>query len=164
VHQLVAHPRPTAAVLTAAFAATIVALWFYWPAGVVLGLLVSLLAVNVMGRRMAQAADSAPHDGRLDGDSDPEDELRDEVHRLRTALGNDFGDFARAADAVVAAQRASTSGLQKQLAVSQARARYLLGLLERERFVGPHAGNRPREVLVPAEHLENLRRAFELAA
>ncbi len=161
MHQLVAHPRPTAVVLAAAFAATIVTLWFYWPAGVVLGLVVSLLAVNVMGRRMMQAADSAP---RQTLEADPEDELRDEVHRLRSALGDDFADFARAANVVVEAQRASTAGLQKKLTVSQARARYLLGLLERERFVGPHAGNRPREVLVPAEHLENLRRAFELAA
>jgi DNA segregation ATPase FtsK/SpoIIIE-like protein len=162
VHQLVAHPRPTAVVLVAAFAATIAALSLYWPVGVVLGLFVSLLAVNVMGRRMALAADSTPHDGRLD--VEPEDELRHEVHRLRGALGADFADFARAAEAVVRAQRASTSGLQRTLTVSQARARYLLGLLERERFVGPHAGNRPREVLVPAEHLDDLRRAFDLAA
>lgn len=161
MRQLVAHPRPTAVVLAAAFAATVVALWFFWPAGVVLGLVVSLIAVNVMGRRMAQAADSAPRDSL---DPDPEDELRDEVHRLRSALGDDFGDFARAADVVVAAQRASAAALQKKLTVSQARARYLLGLLERERFVGPPAGNRAREVLVPAEHLENLRRAFGLAA
>lgn len=162
MQQLVAHPRPTAVVLAAAFAGTIVALRFYWPVGVVLGLLVSLLAVNVMGRRMALAADAAPSAGLLEGD--PEDELRDEVSRLRAALGDDFADFARAAEVVVTAQRASTAALQKKLTVSQARARYLIGLLERERFVGPHAGNRAREVLVPAEHLENLRRAFELAA
>jgi DNA segregation ATPase FtsK/SpoIIIE-like protein len=162
VHQLVAHPRPTAVVLVAAFAATIAALYLYWPVGVVLGLFVSLLAVNVMGRRMADAANSAPHDGRLE--IEPEDELGLEVRRLRSALGDDFSDFARAADAAVSAQRASTSALQKKLTVSQARARYLLGLLERERFVGPHAGNRPRDVLVPAEHLENLRWAFGLAA
>ena len=160
MHQLVAHPRPTAVVLTAAFAATVVALYLYWPAGVVLGLLVSLLAVDVMGRRMVQAANAAPHDGRLP--IEPEDELGDEVRRLRAALGADFSDFARAADVVVGAQRASTAGLQKKLTVSQARARYLLGLLERERFVGPHAGNRPREVLVPADHLETLRRAFQV--
>ena len=162
MHQLVAHPRPTAVLLAAAFAATVAALYLYWPVGVVLGLFVSLLAVNVMGRRMVAAADSAPREGLFE--ADPEDELRQEVRRLRSALGDDFTDFARAAEAVVSAQRASTSALQKKLTVSQARARYLLGLLERERFVGPHAGNRARDVLVPAEHLENLRTAFELAA
>jgi hypothetical protein len=157
VHLLVAHPRPTTVVLTAAFAVAIAGLYLYWPVGVVLGLLVSLLAVNVMGRRMAQAADSAPH-GPLE--LEPEDELGEEVRRLRAALGADFADFARAADVVVTAQRASAAALQKKLTVSQARARHLLGLLERERFVGPHAGNRPRAVLVPEEHLEDLRRAF----
>jgi DNA segregation ATPase FtsK/SpoIIIE-like protein len=162
VHQLVAHPRPTAVVLVAAFAATVAALHLYWPVGVVLGLFVSLLAVNVMGRRMVADADSAPHDGLLE--EDPEDELRHEVRRLRSALGDDFADFARAADAAVSAQRASTAALQRTLTVSQARARHLIGLLERERFIGPHAGNRPRDVLVPAEHLENLRRVFELPA
>lgn len=159
MQHLVANPRPTAVVLVAAFAGTVAALWLYWPVGVVLGFFVSFLAVNVMGSRMVAAADSAPHDGRLD--LEPEDELRDEVRRLRAALGGDFADFARAAEAVVAAQRASTAGLQRELAVPQARARYLLGLLERERFVGPHAGNRPRVVLLPAEHLPDLRRAFE---
>jgi hypothetical protein len=157
VHQLVAHPRPTAVVLFAAFAVAVAGLYLYWPVGVVLGLAVSLLAVNVMGRRMAQAADSAPH-GPLE--LEPQDELGDEVRRLRAALGDDFADFARAADAVVTAQRASASGLQKKLTVSQARARHLLSLLERERFVGPHAGNRARDVLVPLEHLEDLRRVF----
>ena len=160
--QLVAHPRPTAVALVAAFAGTVVALDLFWPVGVVLGLIVSLLAVQVMGRRMVAAADSAPHDGRLD--IEPEDELRHEVSRLRSALGDDFADFARAADAVVRAQRASTAALQRTLTVSQTRARHLIGLLERERFVGPHAGNRARVVLVPAEHLETLRRAFDLAA
>jgi DNA segregation ATPase FtsK/SpoIIIE-like protein len=162
VQRLVAHPRTTAVVLVVAFLAAVVALKVYWPVGVVLGLLVSGLAVTVIGRRMVAAADAVPHDGLLD--PEPEDELGDAVRRLRTALGDDFPDFARAAEEVVGAQRASTAGLQRALTVSQARARHLLGLLERERFVGPHAGNRPREVLVPPEHLPSLRRAFEPTA
>jgi DNA segregation ATPase FtsK/SpoIIIE-like protein len=162
VQRLAAHPRPTAVVLVVAFVAAVVALRLYWPVGVVLGLFVSVLAVSVMGRRMVAAADSVPHDGWPR--AEPEDELGDAVQRLRTDLGEDFPDFARAAEAVVGAQRASTAGLQRALTVSQARARHLLGLLERERFVGPHAGNRPREVLVPPEHLPSLRRAFEPTA
>jgi DNA segregation ATPase FtsK/SpoIIIE-like protein len=149
-------------VLVAAFLGTAAALYLYWPAGIVLGLLVSLLAVNVMGRRMVAAADSAPHDGDLE--LGHQDELRDEVHRLRTALGSDFGDFARAAALVVGLQRAPVSAVQKGLDVSQTRARYLVGLLERERFVAPPVGNRSREVLVPADHLERLREVFGLAA
>ena len=159
---LVVHPRQTAVVLVAAFLGTAAALYLYWPAGVVLGLFVSLLAVNVMGRRMVAAADSAPHDGDLG--LDPQAELREEVRRLRDALGDDFEDFARAAALVVGLQRAPVSAVQKGLEVTYARARYLLGLLERERFVAAPVGNRAREVLVSAEHLERLRQVFGLAA
>jgi DNA segregation ATPase FtsK/SpoIIIE-like protein len=162
VHLLVVHPRQTAVVLVAAFLGTAAALYLYWPAGIVLGLFVSLLAVNVMGRRMVAAADSAPHDGDLG--LDVHGELREEVRRLRDALGGDFEDFARAAALVVGLQRAPISAVQKGLAVPQARARYLVLLLERERFVAPPVGNRAREVLVPADHLPRLREVFGLAA
>lgn len=162
MHSLVVHPRHTVTALVAAYAGTAAALYLFWPAGVILGLFVSLLAVIVMGRRMVAAADSAPHDGSLE--LDPHDDLREEVRRLREALGDDFEDFARAAALVVDLQRAPVSAVQKGLGVSQGRARYLVGLLERERFLAPPVGNRSREVLVSSDHLGRLREVFGLAA
>ena len=73
----------------------------------------------------------------------------------RSAGGNggepgDIDDdlFEEAAEAVIRANKASTSMLQRRLRVGYARAARLIDLLEEQGIVGPADGARPREVLV----------------
>ena len=66
-----------------------------------------------------------------------------------------------AAQAVVDSQLGSTSGLQRRLKVGYARAGRIMDNLERKGVVGPPEGSKPREVLLDAEGLEELRRAEE---
>ncbi len=56
--------------------------------------------------------------------------------------------FEAAAEAVIRANKASTSMLQRRLRVGYARAARLIDLLEEQGVVGPADGARPREVLV----------------
>ncbi len=64
-----------------------------------------------------------------------------------------------AARIVVESQLGSTSGLQRQLAVGYARAGRIMDMLESKGVVGPPNGSKPRDVLLDADGLEELRQA-----
>jgi S-DNA-T family DNA segregation ATPase FtsK/SpoIIIE len=67
--------------------------------------------------------------------------------------GGDYGEpdddmFEEAAEAVLRAEKASASMLQRRLRVGYARAARLLDLLEERGIIGPADGARPRDVLI----------------
>jgi DNA segregation ATPase FtsK/SpoIIIE-like protein len=136
------------------FAAILVGFWAWWPAGVVLGLVAGTVAVLHVGRVMQATAfeDSGDGIGELAG----EEELREEFSRLRSTLGDDWPTFRRAAVLVTRAQWASVAGLQRELGISTAAAQHIMGRLEREGFVGPSRGSRPRVVRLARERAAEL--------
>jgi DNA segregation ATPase FtsK/SpoIIIE-like protein len=144
----------------AAFALILVAFWFWWPVGVLLGLVVGSLAVLLVGRSMAAGQLAEPADGlhELAG----EEELRQEFRRLRVRLGDDWPTFRRAAALVTQAQWASVAGLQRELRISTGTAQHLMGQLEREGFVGPSRGTRPRVVRLARDRAAELDRLMSL--
>ena len=130
------------------FAALLVAFWFFWPAGVVLGLAAGVLVTVRFGQHMHAAAQSVP---TADGLTVEDDELWQEFRRLRVRLGDDFADFSRAAVVVTRRQSASAATLRTDLGASTAQAQHLLDLLEREGFVSAPRGAQPRQVRVAPE-------------
>ncbi len=130
------------------FAALVVAFWFFWPAGVVLGLAAGVLVTVRFGQHMHAAAQDVPV---ADGLTIEDDELWQEFRRLRVRLGDDFADFSRAAIVVTRRQSASTAVLRSDLGASTGQAQHLLQLLEREGFVSPARGAQPRLVRVGRE-------------
>ncbi|WP_028264223.1 FtsK/SpoIIIE family DNA translocase [Atopobium fossor] len=64
-----------------------------------------------------------------------------------------------AAQIVVDSQLGSTSGIQRRLKVGYARAGRIMDMLEAKGVVGPPDGSKPREVLIDADGLEELRAA-----
>ena len=73
----------------------------------------------------------------------------------------DVGDledrlFDEAARFVVETRKASTSLLQRRFRIGYGRAARLLDIMEHEGIVGPPDGSRPREVLVPPNHFEEI--------
>jgi DNA segregation ATPase FtsK/SpoIIIE-like protein len=136
------------------FIAILVAFWAWWPAGVVLGLVVGTLAVLQVGRVMQEHAFADSVDGFAD--TAGEEELREEFDRLRASLGDDWPAFRRAAVLVTRAQWASVAGLQRELRISTAAAQHIMGRLEREGFVGPSRGSRPRVVRLARERAAEL--------
>jgi DNA segregation ATPase FtsK/SpoIIIE-like protein len=136
------------------FLAVLAGFWAWWPAGVALGLVAGTLAVLQVGRVMQEHAfaDSADALSDLAG----EEELREEFARLRSSLGDDWPTFRRAAVLVTRAQWASVAGLQRELHVSTATAQHIMGRLEREGFVGPSRGGRPRVVRLARERAAEL--------
>jgi hypothetical protein len=138
------------------FAVVLAAFWFWWPAGVALGLIAGCLVVLRIGRAMQDAAFAEPAVGLagLTGD----DDLREEFARLRARLGDDWTQFSRAAALVVQAQWASVAGLQRELRLTTGAAQHVMGLLEREGFVGPSRGTKPRVVRVPRDRASELER------
>ena len=74
----------------------------------------------------------------MDGNHGDEDELMEQ-----------------AKDIIIAADRASTSLLQRRLSIGYGRAAKILDMLEEDGFIGPSNGSKPREVLVSKEQYEN---------
>jgi hypothetical protein len=71
---------------------------------------------------------------------------------MDTARGNDYDEyFAEAARQVVIHREASVSMLQRRLDIGWARAGRIIDQLERAGIVGPHAGSKPRKVLINDE-------------
>ncbi|MBP5313925.1 MAG: DNA translocase FtsK [Eggerthellaceae bacterium] len=68
-----------------------------------------------------------------------------------------------AAEFVVASKMASTSGIQRHFSVGYARAGRIMDMLEDKGIVGPQSGSKPRELLVDAQGLEELKN-FEMSA
>lgn len=151
-------PAPTLVLLTAGLAVVGTVLFFFWPAGVVLGLAGGIVAIVLIARAMGRSAAAVPHDGDLDLTPDPDVELRDDVRRLRRSLGDDYADFVRAAVLVVGSQWASVAALQRGLDIPQHRARRLLTALEDEGFVGGLSGTHARDVLVAQQDVPELER------
>jgi DNA segregation ATPase FtsK/SpoIIIE-like protein len=81
------------------------------------------------------------------------DPVRADLEQLKSALGDDYRDFARAARLVVSTQYASAARLQRDLDLPYSRARRLLADLEEQHFVGPATGSLPRQVLMPKDRL-----------
>ena len=136
------------------FAAILVGFWAWWPAGVVIGLVAGTLAVLHVGRAMQAHAFADSVDGLPD--ASVEEELREDLDRLRAELGDDWHVFRRAAVLVTRAQWASVAGLQRELRISTAAAQHVMGRLEREGFVGPSRGSRPRVVRLARERAAEL--------
>jgi DNA segregation ATPase FtsK/SpoIIIE-like protein len=144
----------------AAFVVILLGFWIWWPAGVALGLVAGSLVVLRVGRSMHESAYQEPGDGlhELTG----EEELRQEFRRLRVRLGDDWSVFKRAAVLVTNAQWASVAGLQRELRISTGTAQHIMGQLEREGFVGPSRGTRPRVVRLARERSSELQRLMRL--
>ena len=136
------------------FAAILVGFWAWWPAGVVIGLVAGTLAVLHVGRAMQAHAFADSADGLPD--TSMEEELREDLDRLRAELGDDWSVFRRAAVLVTRAQWASVAGLQRELRISTAAAQHVMGRLEREGFVGPSRGSRPRVVRLARDRAAEL--------
>lgn len=145
-------PRAVVVAGAIAFAVVIAALWIWWPFGVTLGLVFGVAATAQLGRVMHRTA-QADYVGTVGAD---DVELRQEFRRLRVRLGDDWPAFGRSALSVTRSQTASIAGLQRELGVSTAQAQHLMGLLEREGFVGPARGARRRDVLLPPERGDEL--------
>ncbi len=74
----------------------------------------------------------------LDGSMGDEDQLLDEAKEI-----------------VIAADKASTSLLQRRLRIGYSRAASILDMLEENGIVGPSNGSKPREILISKEQYEN---------
>lgn len=142
------------------FAVVVIAFWFWWPAGILLGLLVGCVIVLHLGRTMQAAALAEPAVGlqALTG----EDDIGHEFGLLRARLGDDLPAFGLAATLVTQAQWASVAALQRELRITTAYAQHLMGLLEREGFVGPSRGTRPRVVRVARDRSADLERLLHV--
>lgn len=153
-------PTKAAVAGVVVFAVVVVAFWVWWPVGILLGLLVGCVAVLHLGRAMQDAALAEPAVGvqALTG----EDELGLEFSLLRARLGDDWHAFGLAATLVTQAQWASVAALQRELRITTAYAQHLMGLLEREGFVGPSRGTRPRVVLVARDRSSELERLLQV--
>jgi DNA segregation ATPase FtsK/SpoIIIE-like protein len=179
---LTSDPKRTVLLLLAGFLAVAALLALWWPAGTLLGLAAGGLAVVRIGTSMQQSAD-AQHWADLHAVTawldDPEpsrdvavpvpasapvpvlrDEIRSQLSGLKSQLGDDYPDLARAARLVVETQYASAARLQRELHVPYSRARRLLTDLEQRHVVGPATGSLPRQVLMPKDRLPELEAAL----
>lgn len=73
------------------------------------------------------------------------------------ATGDDDSLFWEAAEMIVNAQHGSTSSLQRRFKIGYARAGRIMDMLEEKGIVGPQNGSKPREVMVDASELEQIK-------
>lgn len=81
--------------------------------------------------------------GGADGESGVDDEMFESAVRLVLEFG-----------------KASTSLLQRRLRIGYGRAAHLIDLMERDGIVGPADGSRPREILKPANWLNEVEQSL----
>ena len=79
------------------------------------------------------------------------------------APGDDDSLFWEAAEMIVNAQHGSTSSLQRRFKIGYARAGRIMDMLEEKGIVGPQNGSKPREVMVDATELEQIK-ALEMGS
>lgn len=176
-------PKRTALLLLGGVAGIAALLYVFWPLGTLVGAVGGLFAVYRIGVAMQEGADEetwadlpamtawfdrAAHPVETPPAPSPEtpalrDEVRSQLEGLKSALGDDYPDFARAARLVVATQYASAARLQRELHVPYSRARRLLTDLEAQHLVGPGTGPVPRQVLLPKDRLPELERMLAAA-
>lgn len=70
------------------------------------------------------------------------------LRKAEAELGDDYREFARAAELIVETQFGSVSMVQRKLRIGSARANQLADHLERYGVVGPAQGSSPRDVLI----------------
>ena len=70
--------------------------------------------------------------------------------------------YDRAARLVVETRKASASYIQRRLRLGYTRSARLLDMMEKEGIVGPLAGSKGREVLVPKDHFSELEESHAL--
>ena len=92
----------------------------------------------------------------MTGDSIAITEPNDAIGISNMELEEDEEDelFGAAREAVLEANKASTSYLQRKLRIGYSRAARLIDMLEERGIVGPADGSRPREVLRPEEEVD----------
>jgi DNA segregation ATPase FtsK/SpoIIIE, S-DNA-T family len=99
---------------------------------------------------------------RKQGDPDYEESLAHDPRgssHSDVELGSDDDLIQQAMELIVSSGLGSTSMLQRKLKVGFARAGRLMDLLEDRGVVGPSLGSKPREVLITADELEEMRSA-----
>jgi S-DNA-T family DNA segregation ATPase FtsK/SpoIIIE len=99
---------------------------------------------------------------RKQGDPEYADGIRFEQPGQATSdieIGSDDDLMEQAMELIVTSGLGSTSMLQRKLKVGFARAGRLMDLLEERGVVGPSLGSKPREVLITADELEEMRAA-----
>ncbi len=88
----------------------------------------------------------------------PDEQIEDSLGGFETSSDEKQSDplYEEARQIVVMAGKASTSYLQRRLAIGYSRAAKIIDLLEKNGVIGPANGSKPREVFEKAEHQDNL--------
>jgi DNA segregation ATPase FtsK/SpoIIIE-like protein len=104
---------------------------------------------------LASAPAAATTTGRVGGAGIGESvpSLLPVLGKAKAELGDDYAQFAAAAELIVATQFGSTSLLQRKMRVGFARAGHIMDQLELYGVVGPSEGSRARDVLISSPAL-----------
>ena len=96
-------------------------------------------------------------------DEATEADVLDSIERANSPAADngteDMGDelLPEAIEAVVSAGSASVSMLQRRFRIGYNRAARIVEMMEERQIVGPPDGSRPRQILISAEDLENMK-------
>ncbi|MFW6256831.1 MAG: DNA translocase FtsK [Bacillota bacterium] len=86
--------------------------------------------------------------------TDPEFEVElDDIKEISVSTRNEKDELYDEAVKLVVSYRASISMLQRKLHIGHSRAARMIDMMEEEGIVGPHAGSKPREVLISEDEL-----------
>ena len=94
--------------------------------------------------------------------TDPEYEVElEEIKEIEVSTEHTKDELYDKAVKLVVQYRASISMLQRKLHIGHSRAARMIDMMEEEGIVGPHAGSKPREVLISEEELEDYLDEYE---